>query len=142
VERWLRVDVGTSDGEWNVRFGVNDAKDVVGLRLALRYDPALLQVKEESAEWLVPGGLLVTNALEPGRVIISGALTTPLSQGPNPLVALQFIRQANAGSSTSLWITLDEMLTQLNDGAIPIAEDSLKKFDLQHPTGIKDWMLH
>ncbi|MCP4707192.1 MAG: hypothetical protein GY869_01090, partial [Planctomycetes bacterium] len=88
--RTMNVILEQQDNSWIATFQIDDANDVQGLRVALSYDPTQLQFVEESSGWLVPSGLLVTNNSEPGHLVLSGALGTPLQEGLINLISVKF----------------------------------------------------
>lgn len=143
IERKLLIDVEPGEnGSWRLIFSVDEAEGLSGIRLTLTYDPAQLSVDTAKANWLVPGGMLVANDTQPGRLILAGALTNPLTAGPGDLLEVTFTALTGADLSTTIVVNVDRGLTQLNDGALPLASDSRMSIDLLDPTAVDYWMLH
>ncbi len=116
--RNMNVLFEQQDSSWIVTFQIDNADDVQGLRVDLSYNPEQLQFNGAASGWLVPSGLLAVNDSEPGRLILSGALGTPLQQGQSNLMSVKFDL---AGAQTEpLLIQVNEQQTQVNDGQIRI----------------------
>ncbi len=116
--RNMNVLFEQQDSSWIVTFQIDNADDVQGLRIDLSYNPEQLQFNGAASGWLVPSGLLAVNDSEPGRLILSGALGTPLQQGQSNLMSVKFDL---AGAQTEpLLIQVDEEQTLVNDGQIRI----------------------
>ncbi len=134
---WAQVDRDGSS--WVVTFSIDHAEDLSGVRLALQYDPDYVRVQETQTKWLVPGGLLVTNNVVPGRFIVAGSLTVPLTGGPSDLLEIRFER---VSGSDSLLVIVDQEITELNEGYFPLANNSITEIDLLHPpTAVDEWMI-
>ena len=103
---------------WIVTFQIDDADNVQGLRVVLSYNPDQLQFDGSASGWLVQSGLLAVNDSEPGRLIFSGALGTPLQEGLSNLMSVKFDIVGNL--IEPLLLQIDEQQTQVNDGQIRI----------------------
>ncbi len=114
--RNMNVLFEQQDSSWIVTFQIDDAEDVQGLRIDLSYNPEQLQFNGAASGWLVPSGLLAVNDSEPGRLILSGALGTPLQQGQSNLMSVKFDLVGDL--TEPLLIQVDEEQTLINDGQI------------------------
>ena len=134
----------SSKPSWVVNFSVDDAAGIQGLRLALRYDPDLIKVSEDSAKWLVsdPCKELVANVGNNGLLIVSGALRQPLGPGPGDLMSVRFEgRSVTDEQGTPVIVRLDKQLTRINDGKISIHPENASVIGLAVDTSISDWMI-
>ncbi len=116
--RNMNVLFEQQDSSWIVTFQIDNADDVQGLRIDLSYNPEQLQFNGAASGWLVPSGLLAVNDSEPGRLILSGALGTPLQQGQSNLMSVKF--DLSGALTEPLLIQVDEQQTLVNDGQIRI----------------------
>ena len=135
----------SSKPSWVVNFSVDDAAGIQGLRLALRYDPDLIKVSEDSAKWLVsdPCKELVANVGNNGLLIVSGALRQPLGAGGRELMSVRFeSRDATYEGDGPIIAQIDKKLTRINDGKICIDLESVLKVGLAGDTGVCDWMVY
>ena len=138
----LAVEKSAEADTWTVLVGVDNAKDVAGVRLGFQYDPEVIAPLESSLKWLVPDGMLVSNTQQAGLWIIAGALINPLDDGAANLISMQWKRMAGVAATTPLVIKLDPELTQVNDGQIHLQPSSLRPIDLLNPTAaVNNWML-
>jgi FG-GAP repeat protein len=140
VARTMSVSVDAVGDSYYVNFKIDNADQLSGLRLVLIYDPSQVSVDEPETQWLVPNGMIVTNNLEPGRFIIAGALMSPLEEGASDLIQVKFNLTENAIGS--ILISIDEEMTQINDGQIQLTYDSIHVIDVSSPTDVGGWMLH
>ncbi len=116
--RNMNVFFEQQGSSWIVTFQIDNADDVQGLRIDLSYNPEHLQFNGAASGWLVPSGLLAVNDSEPGRLILSGALGTPLQQGQSNLMSVKF--DLVGDQTEPLLIQVNEQQTQVNDGQIRI----------------------
>ena len=99
-----------------VTYQIDNAEDVQGLRTVLFYDPTQLKFDANESGWLLSSGLMAANDLEPGRLVLAGALGTPLQKGPCNLITVKFDVVGNSDGPLS--IEIDEERTSVNDGHI------------------------
>ena len=140
VARTMSVSVDALGDSYYINFKIDNANQLSGLRLVLIYDPSHVSVDELETQWLVPNGMIVTNNLEPGRFIIAGALMSPLGEGASDLVQVKFNLTENAIGS--ILISIDEEMTQINDGQIQLSSDSIHVIDVSSPTDVCEWMVY
>ncbi len=140
VARTMSVSVDTVGDSYFINFKIDNADQLSGVRLVLRYDPSQVNVDEPETQWLIPNGMIVTNNLEPGRFIIAGALMAPLGEGASDLILVKFDRKENAVGS--ILINIDEEMTQINDGQIQLTSVSIQVIDVSSPTDVREWMIH
>ncbi len=145
ANRALSVSIQPISGQsnaWNLIFSVDDANTLAGMRLALSYDANELEIVDGDTEWMVPGGLVVTNNQQPGHFILSGALTNPLEAGPADLMKVSVQAKDGVNPSQGFTIQVDQELTQLNDGLIELGTNSLKSFNVPEGTAVSTWMVY
>ncbi|MEW6237624.1 MAG: cohesin domain-containing protein [Candidatus Omnitrophota bacterium] len=139
--RTLSAIAAPNGDSWTLTFSIDEAAELCGLRLALRYDPESLEVDEDNVNWLNPeAGLLLTNEQNPGLLLIGGALSQPMAGGASALITVPMKRKS--AEAKALWIGVDSTLTRLNDGQLPLAPNSAKFINLSGDTNVQDWMLH
>ena len=143
TDRNVSVSVASGPGTdvWTITIGVDEASDISGLRIGFQFDPQVVQPLEDTAKLLGYDGLLVTNATEPGKFLMAGALSAPLEAGKKDLVSMQWKKVAGS-NATSLNLAWNAAVTQFNDGEIKIVPSSLKSIDLLNPTAIETWMMY
>ncbi len=108
-----------------VTFSVDNAEDVLSLRLVLNYDASQFAVAEDSVQLLVPDALGQIYASDQnGRLVVSLSLATALEAGPADIVSIQLIPVAPVVGDVVL-LSVDSALTRLNDGQIAIAPGSV-----------------
>ncbi len=149
VDRELTASVTSApDGKsWIVRFAVDDASELCGVKLGLQFDPSKVAVVEEDACLLVKDAmsLMATNASQEGSFILAGALGVPMDGSlthPTDVVSVRFKWIGEEEPSGSVLVQVDERLSRLNDGAIPLSASSVKTIDLLSETSIAGWMMY
>ncbi|MGI6458005.1 MAG: PKD domain-containing protein [bacterium] len=141
AERTLRMRVDPEEDDFRLTVSLDDAAGVCGLQVGMRYDPQQLVLLEDSVQLEVPGGLLAVNARDTGKVIVSGALISPLEAGEQDLLSLK-LRKGNPGSIEPVYILLEEQYTHINDGQVALLSDSFRALDLENPTSVDLWMMY
>ncbi|GEM_PF-1532657 len=150
-ERTMSARIETDrDGKgWTVSFAVDDPADLCGIRLGLRFDPKQVQVEEQSARWLVRdvNGLIAGNGKTDGIYIVSGALSAELDGSnnmthPTEIIVLRFSWVGEETPDAPVIVSIDETLTRLNDGLIPLQESSVTGIDLLNETTVSSWMVY
>ena len=116
--RTVNVQLEENESAVSVTFHIDNAEDVQGLRTVLFYDPTQLCFDANESGWLLSSGLMAANDLEPGRLVLAGALGTPLPKGPCNLITVKFDVVEN--SDEPLSIEIDEDRTTVNDGHVRI----------------------
>ncbi len=149
MDRELSTSViAAPDGKsWVVRFAVDDANGLCGVKLGLRFDPAQVAVVEEDTCLLVNDAmsLMATNASQDGLFILAGALGVPIDGSPTHptnVVSVRFKWIGSGEPSGSVLVAIDERLTRLNDGAIPLSGNSVKGIDLLNEVHVSGWMIY
>ncbi len=149
VDRELSASViaGPDGKSWVVRFAVDDASGLCGVKVGVRFDASQVAVVEEDACLLVNDrmSLVATNASQEGLFVLAGALGVPIGGSlthPTELLSLRFKWIGNYEPSGSVLIEVDEGLTRLNDGGAPLSADSVKVLDLLSGTAVSGWMVY
>ncbi|MEW6238565.1 MAG: hypothetical protein AB1656_24535 [Candidatus Omnitrophota bacterium] len=143
--RKLAASVASGANSWTLNLSVDDADDISGVRMVLRYDPSVLKAAVDSACWMEsPSDAVVANAQD-GVLIIVGALMKPLDEGESGLVSVNF--EPVAGADQPLIVEVDKALSQINDGQIAIDGASLTSIDLvtgeaKATTDVDNWMFY
>ncbi len=151
VDRELSASViaGPDGKSWIIRFAVDNANGLCGMKLGLRFDPIQLAIVEEDACLLVNNelSLIATNADNDGLFILAGALGASIDGSksvthPTELLSVRFKWVGGNEPSESIMIEIDEGLTRLNDGGVPLSVNSVKMVDLMSDTSIPSWMVY
>jgi hypothetical protein len=126
---------------WNLNFFVDNGEDLSGFRIALNYDPSLVEVDTFGVEAL-SGAVIVVNDTVPGRLIVSGALINLPGAGPAELLSVRMVSASSSDTLIgSIQVDIDESLTRLNDGALQLSAQSAGEIFLSETTGVSDWMI-
>lgn len=126
---------------WNLNFFVDNGEDLSGFRIALQYDPSLIEVDEFGVEAL-SGAVIVVNDTQPGRLIVSGALINIPGAGPAELLSVRMVSASSSDTLIdSITVDIDESLTRLNDGALQLSAQSIGEVFLSETTDVSEWMI-
>lgn len=129
---------------WNLTFDLDKTDQLQGFRLALNYDPDLLEVPDNPVRWNAPVNpkQWEYNTLIPGLFIVAGALSRPMDTGePFSLTVKIASKHENLMNPVIHQVYIDHFLTEINDGMFPLNLNNVGTIQLIPNTRVKEWML-